>query len=623
MVLKSSANPDATMTWCHRVTFLIACSCLWVSCYDSNNGKRDGDDLNEDDGGDINCDQPSIPVLLSPHNGEKVGTIRPVFTWISGQIEECPDGIAYEIEIDDSCEIPGFSDCGFSSAEFSESGISGERFALPVDLPASSTSPVGTRYFWRMRSCRESTCSPWSSARYFIAGKGWAIDFNLDGFSDVAVGADSNSPSSSSTGGKAYLFYGPITEDVIPGGYSLRLEDPEGMPDAHFGTSVAGGDFDGDGYTDLAMGAPAAGASGEGDGRLFVYRGSVSGLAGEPYVAIDCVLDQAGSGLGWSTASAGDVNGDGYEDLIAGAPFHDGEQEDQGYAAIFHGSSAGLGGEPATVLMSPESCWHGEFGRVVAPGGDINADGFSDIIVASHCLDAFGVGTGKTFVFYGSASGILSSTWDMISYEETLEYIYQKVANRHVGSAGDLNADGFSDVVVGAFWKNSILVYLGASEGLGLSSFTEIPGPGTQPSDAFGFSVTSLGDADGDGYADLLVGMPNRSPMAGNIEKGFIFRGNASGILGLPYAFASTYTFFWTSMFWATAVPGDLDGDGTADIVAGGPETSPGDYPCGFVFVFLTSGSGSVREPTLRIPAPEWDLVYPRFGSSIATGHYN
>ena len=101
------------------------------------------------------------------------------------------------------------------------------------------------------------------------------------------------------------------------------------------------GDVNGDGYSDVIVGAPRYDNGQTDEGRAFVYHGSAAGLAPPP--AWTAEGNQAGADFGGSVATAGDVNGDGYSDVIVGAPVYDNGQTDEGRAFVYHGSAAGLG----------------------------------------------------------------------------------------------------------------------------------------------------------------------------------------------------------------------------------------------------------------------------------------
>ena len=104
-----------------------------------------------------------------------------------------------------------------------------------------------------------------------------------------------------------------------------------------------------------------------------------------------------------SVASAGDVNGDGYGDVIVGAFEHDNGQTNEGRAYVYLGSAAGLGTVPAWTAESDRS--GARFGISVATAGDVNADGYSDVIVGAHRYSQGQLGEGRTFLYLGSATG--------------------------------------------------------------------------------------------------------------------------------------------------------------------------------------------------------------------------
>ena len=106
-------------------------------------------------------------------------------------------------------------------------------------------------------------------------------------------------------------------------------------------------------------------------------------------------------------AGAGDVNGDGFADVIVGAQLYDAGQSDEGAAFVFHGSASGIAdGNPLTAAAQLESNQaSADFGRFVAGAGDVNGDGFADVIVGAQLYDAGQSDEGAAFVFHGSASG--------------------------------------------------------------------------------------------------------------------------------------------------------------------------------------------------------------------------
>jgi hypothetical protein len=211
---------------------------------------------------------------------------------------------------------------------------------------------------------------------------------------------------------------------------------------AFFGYSVASaGDVNGDGYSDVIVGAYLFDNGETDEGRAFVYHGSASGLSTTPNWTAES--NQANAQFGVSVASAGDVNGDGYSDVIVGAYRFDNGQTDEGRAFVYHGSASGLSTTPNWTAESNQG--NAEFGSSVASAGDVNGDGFSDVIVGAYLFDNGETDEGRAFVYHGSASGLSTTpNWTAESNQANAQFGYS------VASAGDVNGDGFSDVIVGA-----------------------------------------------------------------------------------------------------------------------------------------------------------------------------
>jgi hypothetical protein len=213
---------------------------------------------------------------------------------------------------------------------------------------------------------------------------------------------------------------------------------------ANFGVSVASaGDVNGDGYSDVIVGAKLFDNPELDEGRAFVYHGSASGLSTTPNWTAES--NQEGARFGFSVASAGDVNGDGYSDVIVGAyQFANGEAF-EGRAFVYHGSASGLSTTPNWTAESNQA--GAEFGYSVASAGDVNGDGFSDVIVGAWLFDNGETDEGRAFVYHGSASGLSTTpNWTAESNQVNAQF------GVSVASAGDVNGDGFSDVIVGAYW---------------------------------------------------------------------------------------------------------------------------------------------------------------------------
>jgi hypothetical protein len=183
----------------------------------------------------------------------------------------------------------------------------------------------------------------------------------------------------------------------------------DGDPESSFGACVTGaGDVNGDTYDDVAVAAYLTDGGENHEGRVYVYLGSASGLSTSP--AWTAESDQEGAFFGRSVASAGDVNGDTFDDLIVGAFGFDNGQTNEGRAFLYLGSAAGLSPTPAWTAESDQP--HAKFGWSVSGAGDVDGDTYDDLIIgAVSYINAHQV-EGRAYVYLGSATGpALSPVW--------------------------------------------------------------------------------------------------------------------------------------------------------------------------------------------------------------------
>jgi hypothetical protein len=281
-----------------------------------------------------------------------------------------------------------------------------------------------------------------------------------------------------------------------------------------FGLSVASaGDVNGDGYADFVAGATDVQSFA---GRAYVYLGSATGPASTPATTLTGL--DAGGLFGASVASAGDVNGDGYADLVVGAS---GAQSSTGRAYVYLGSAAGLASTPSTSLTGPDGA-NGHFGQAVANAGDVNGDGYTDLIVDAPDAQT---ATGRAYLYLGSAAGLTSTPATVLTGPDGANGQF----GRSLSGAGDVNGDGYADLVVGAQWIQSntgrAYVYLGGMLGLASAPTPSLAGP-DGANGWFGASVASAGDVNGDGYADIIVGA---SSAQSNLGRAYVYLGSAAG----------------------------------------------------------------------------------------------
>jgi hypothetical protein len=330
------------------------------------------------------------------------------------------------------------------------------------------------------------------------ASVGTAGDVNGDGYADVIVAAYQYTLTQL-VEGRAFVFLGSASGPAQTAGWSAEGDQVFPVFGASVGTA---GDVNGDGYADIIVGAYLFDNGQDDEGRAFLYLGSPSGPALTPSWTAES--DQAGALFGYTVATAGDVNGDGYADIIAGAIGYDNGEQDEGRAFVYLGSPSG----PALV-----PAWTAEGDHVGATfpdsagtAGDVNGDGFADVIVGARNLENDQVGEGRAFVYHGSAAG-LSATPAWAAEGDQVQASF----GISVGTAGDVNGDGYSDVIVGADMFDALfqdagraLVYLGSASGL--SPAPAWTAEGDEPVSKFGHSVGTAGDVNGDGYADVIVG---------------------------------------------------------------------------------------------------------------------
>jgi hypothetical protein len=229
-----------------------------------------------------------------------------------------------------------------------------------------------------------------------------------------------------------------------------------------FGGGSAG-DVNGDGYDDLVLGAHRYDGPEIDEGRLFLFLGSPSGPADHPTIL---EIDVPYARLGRAAATTGDVNGDGHDDVIAGAVFYSGAELEEGAAFVYPGSPTGISTTPSWSFISGQG--GARLGTSAATAGDVNGDGFADVIVGANTFDSERSDEGGVWVFLGSPSGVAEDPhWIGFSGQTSAEF---GVA---VAGAGDVNGDQYDEVVVGAFGHDAnhldegrVYVYRGSASGL-------------------------------------------------------------------------------------------------------------------------------------------------------------
>lgn len=402
----------------------------------------------------------------------------------------------------------------------------------------------------------------------------------------------------------------PITIDPLATSPSWQAEGNQDA--ANFGFSVASaGDVNGDGYSDVIVGADQYDNGHANEGRAYVFLGSATGLSTTANWTAEG--DQVIAAFGYSVATAGDVNNDGYSDVIVGARLYSNGQTGEGRALVWYGSSSGLGpnGTPANADWSAESNRaDAHFGASVATAGDVNQDGYDDIVVGAPEYNNGQLFEGAAFVFHGSAAGLnASANWMTEGNQSNTAFGYS------VATAGDVNGDGYSDVIVGAITAGKASVYHGSASGLSASVNWTATGIGSAN---FGCSVASAGNVNGDAYSDVIVGEDHYTNGQWAEGRAYVWHGSATGLgpNGTPanadWKIESDETGAWLG--YCVASVGDVNGDGFGDVTIGSLLT--GASYQGRAQVHQGSAGGLSSTPSWMVEGDQGNVT---FGQSLAS----
>ena len=424
-----------------------------------------------------------------------------------------------------------------------------------------------------------------------------AGDGNGDGYDDFLVGAPERTTSHHQSAGSAYLWNGPVSTGTDWLGYGAAVIEGEVDGDLA-GWSVAGvGDCDADGYDDLLIGAPGEDSNGTDAGTAYLLLSPVTGTVSLADADAKLMGENAYDEGATRVGHAGDVDGDGYFDLLIGAPGYDGSARNGGAAYLLRGPASGyldLCTADARLLAEADG---DDAGAELDGGQDVDGDGLADLFIGAPRSDEAGTDAGVAYLLAGAS---LSGDLDLA--DATCKLLGESagdLAGSALALAGDLDGDGSTDLAVGAPSANGpgsesgvVYVIYGPISAESELTKADVVLDGINAGDHAGSSVAGGGDANGDGVDDLLVGAEDADAGLADNGAAYLWLGPLSGSNDMSAADASYYGIddydqAATSLDFA----GDTNGSGSADVIVGAPYSTASSR-CYYHWAYLLVGGG-------------------------------
>src|SRR5262245_3983459 len=548
------------------------------------------------DGESLLCTAPfgpaggSVSVVASnSHGSSSLGGFRyhprPTLTGVEPGIGEPGGGTVVTLH------GTGFSANAAGNPSVRFDGLDAGGVTVLDDATAQCTAPAGPSRTWP-----RITLANANGEASFAGGFRWLArdpcDLDDDGIGDALL----------STADSVCLFFGSMSGASDESSLAADLVLRQASTGTDFGAQVTSGDLHADQIADLVVSAPIDDVAGADAGAVFVFHGPLAGSPSARMASTASAIFRgaaAGDHFGASVCVR-DVTGDGARDLLVGAPLSDAGFSDGGAVYVFRGGAGFTGRTTAQATA-----------RLVAAGsqllfgsalgsGDVNGDGVADVVVGAPEQGTTGGNSGGAYVFRGGAS-LASAPASSAQVQITGTSSGDKLGTS-VGVA-DFDGDGTEDVFLGApeakntgVQGGSVYCFRGATMVSGSASGAFARLDGENSGDRLG-QVLALGDADGDGRADLLVSAPQHDLPAANAGRAYLVlgRGLASGSIA---ARARTILVAENSVgdqFGTALGLCDFDGDGLADLFVGAPFSNGGGADAGRVHVFWGASLQATR----------------------------
>lgn len=380
------------------------------------------------------------------------------------------------------------------------------------------------------------------------------------------------------------------------------------------GTSVSNaGDVNGDGYGDFMIGAPYADDGGSAAGAVYLFYGSdnLSGSVTDSDADMILIGETAGDYAGWTVASAGDMDGDGYGDILIGAYQNDEGGTSAGKVYLVYGSRIVSDTDGSIDLSSASVEFVGEnsydyFGYALSGGGDVDGDGCADLLLGAKGYDNGAYSSaGNAYLIYGQGTACngeskLSGTYDIGSRADAT--FPGRGSSYYLGNAltldGDLNGDGYSDVLLGAYGVNGdytgsgkVYVMLGSatefSGTINVNSDLDASFSGTSSNEQAGIRLEYAGDMNGDENDEILVGAYNSDVAGTDAGAVYVVLGDDSPAASLSAYASLTGENAGDFAGYSVGTAGDVDGDGLKDILVGSYKNDDNGTYAGKIYLIL------------------------------------